>query len=176
METTMAIKRKWTDEQLKEAFNTSESIAQVILKLGLVLSGGTYGNIKKHLERLNLSFKDSAKTRQLNGIKKHQYSNSYKDSEIFTENSKVSQAGMRNRYLKLRKVVCCDECGLESWNKKPITFQIDHKNGVRNDNRMENLRLLCPNCHSQTSTFGGKNIKNALVVELADTLASNSSA
>ena len=53
----------------------------------------------------------------------------------------------------------CDECGLITWRGRPISIQLDHRNGVRNDHRLENLRMLCPNCHSQTSTFGTKNRK-----------------
>ena len=52
----------------------------------------------------------------------------------------------------------CEECGIEEWNSKPITFQVDHVNGNRRDNRHTNLKILCPNCHSQTETFGVKNI------------------
>lgn len=51
----------------------------------------------------------------------------------------------------------CDECGLDEWRGKPISIQLDHRNGVRDDHRLENLRMLCPNCHSQTETFGAKN-------------------
>lgn len=51
----------------------------------------------------------------------------------------------------------CEECGLSEWRGKPLSIQIDHINGVRNDNRLENLRMLCPNCHSQTETFASKN-------------------
>ncbi|HTW85606.1 MAG TPA: HNH endonuclease signature motif containing protein [Candidatus Sulfotelmatobacter sp.] len=51
----------------------------------------------------------------------------------------------------------CDECGLDSWRGKPLAIQIDHRNGVRDDHRLENLRMLCPNCHIQTETFAGRN-------------------
>jgi hypothetical protein len=54
----------------------------------------------------------------------------------------------------------CDWCGLTSWRGRPISIQIDHINGVRDDHRVENLRMLCPNCHSQTDTFAAKNIKS----------------
>jgi hypothetical protein len=54
----------------------------------------------------------------------------------------------------------CDWCGLTSWRGRPISIQIDHINGVRDDHRVENLRMLCPNCHSQTETFAAKNIKS----------------
>ena len=51
----------------------------------------------------------------------------------------------------------CDECGISEWRGKPLAIQLDHRNGIRDDHRPENLRMLCPNCHSQTETFAGKN-------------------
>ncbi|VBB18632.1 HNH endonuclease [Yasminevirus sp. GU-2018] len=54
----------------------------------------------------------------------------------------------------------CYDCGIDpNWMGNPLSLQLDHINGVHNDHRIENLRLLCPNCHSQTPTFGGRNIK-----------------
>ncbi len=51
----------------------------------------------------------------------------------------------------------CGECGLSEWRGKRLVIQIDHINGICTDNRLENLRMLCPNCHSQTETFGARN-------------------
>jgi hypothetical protein len=51
----------------------------------------------------------------------------------------------------------CDECGLSEWQGKPLSIHIDHINGIRDDHRLENLRMLCPNCHSQTDTYGARN-------------------
>jgi 5-methylcytosine-specific restriction endonuclease McrA len=53
----------------------------------------------------------------------------------------------------------CQECGIEDWQGRRLTMQIDHINGIRNDHRLENLRMLCPNCHSQTETYGGRNLR-----------------
>jgi 5-methylcytosine-specific restriction endonuclease McrA len=50
----------------------------------------------------------------------------------------------------------CDECGLTEWRGKALIVHIDHVNGVRDDHRLENLRMLCPNCHSQTDTYGAR--------------------
>ena len=51
----------------------------------------------------------------------------------------------------------CEECDLSEWRGKPLSIQIDHRNGIRDDHRLENLRMLCPNCHSQTETFAARN-------------------
>lgn len=53
----------------------------------------------------------------------------------------------------------CNKCGLTKWNNKPIPLELEHINGINNDHRIENLELLCPNCHAQTSTYRGKNKK-----------------
>ena len=72
----------------------------------------------------------------------------------------------RNRsHLKMRLVKAgllnnrCELCGISDWLGKPLNIHIDHINGIKNDNRLENLRMLCPNCHSQTPTFSGRNVK-----------------
>lgn len=53
----------------------------------------------------------------------------------------------------------CSACGIRDWLEKPLSIHIDHINGINNDHRLENLRMLCPNCHSQTPTYSGRNSK-----------------
>lgn len=55
---------------------------------------------------------------------------------------------------------CCCQCGISQWRGRPLAIQIDHINGIHDDWRVENLRMLCPNCHSQTETYGGRNTKH----------------
>ena len=67
----------------------------------------------------------------------------------------------RQLVLKEQNFKCL--CGIDSWNGKPIKLQVDHTDGNRGNNKRENLRALCPNCHSQTETFCGKNINSGLI-------------
>lgn len=83
---------------------------------------------------------------------------------MLVENSKTNRGSLKKRLIKagLLKTECY-ECKLGTvWNGKNLVLVIDHINGVHNDNRIENLRLLCPNCNSQTETFSGKNKKTYL--------------
>lgn len=76
-------------------------------------------------------------------------------------NSSFNRSHLKKRLLKegLLKNICYI-CGqLPNWNSKPLSLQIDHINGISSDNRLENLRILCPHCHSQTDNFAGRNKK-----------------
>jgi Zn finger protein HypA/HybF involved in hydrogenase expression len=86
-------------------------------------------------------------------------------TDILVENSPYNRASLKKRLLKdgilLNK---CHECGIgPSWNDKLLVLQIDHINGINNDNRLENLRILCPNCHTQTNSFAGKRFKRTKI-------------
>jgi 5-methylcytosine-specific restriction endonuclease McrA len=66
---------------------------------------------------------------------------------------------LKNRLLRRGLIAYrCHECGLTEWRGRALALVLDHVNGLNDDHRLENLRLLCPNCHSQTPTFAGRNV------------------
>lgn len=75
------------------------------------------------------------------------------------ESNTASNRTMK-RYLSKTKGYFCSECGIDSYNNKPITLELEHKNGNSSDNSLDNVCLLCPNCHSQTDTYKSKNKGN----------------
>lgn len=97
---------------------------------------------------------------------------------IFVENSKYDNEIVKRRILQNELLPYeCADCGLTEWQGKSIVLELEHCNGVRNDHRIENLKFLCPNCHSQTDTFRGRNKNKGKVIvsdeELLTALADN---
>ena len=82
------------------------------------------------------------------------------DSDAFVENSNLARHVIKKRIIRDNLLEYkCTCCGIGAiWNDKKLCLQLDHLNGVNNDNRLDNLRFLCPNCHSQTDTYAAKNI------------------
>lgn len=149
----------YTDEQFIEAVKSSFSIAQVLNKLNKIPSGGNYKVVKYNIKRLNLSDSHFTGKGHLKG-KTHNWSIRYTDEEVFTEDPKHNLSTIRIKERLLRSNTLerkCYSCENMSWLSKDIPLELEHKNGNNRDNRIENLTLLCPNCHAQTGTYRGRN-------------------
>ena len=151
--------KKYTEDQLIEAVKTSTSYRQVLIKLGIESYGGNYRVLKKNIELLQLDTSHMTGQGHMKG--KTHSNNTRPIEELLVENSNYQSFKLKNRLLKDKiKKHQCECCGITEWLEKPTPLELDHINGINTDNRLKNLRLLCPNCHAQTSTYRGKNKKS----------------
>src|SRR3989344_5852579 len=151
-------KRSWTEEQLKDAARTSFSFRQVLIKLRLVEAGGNYDKIKKYLNEYSVDI-THFKGRGWNSGLKVTTNPPTPLEKILVDGSYFQSFKLKNRLfsagLKTKK---CEECGWAKYTDDGyLPLELDHINGNRHDNRIQNLRVLCPNCHSLKPTHRGRN-------------------
>lgn len=151
-------KIKWKNKEVVEQMvKDACSISDLLRKANMSVVGANSQTVRKWIDFHGID--DShfevgyARVAEFNTARKRSH------DDIFCEESDVRQVILRKAFVALNVVPFeCDECGLGGvWNNKPIALQLDHINGTNNDNRLDNLRWLCPNCHSQTETFAGRN-------------------
>lgn len=158
------IKEKYSRENLIPIINSSKNLKEVFKKLSLRPAGGNYKIIHYYIELYNLDtshFESSSDRclRMVNNFLKKDI------SEYLIENSDYSRTSLKRRLFEegYLKNICC-LCGQdENWNGMKISLIIDHINGISNDNRLENLRIVCPNCNAGLDTFAGRNNKKRFV-------------
>ena len=153
-------KRSWTSEQLIKAVEISFSVRNVLKLLGLREAGGNYDQVKKYIHELGLNtehFRGMGWNKGLTGLGKP----FIPTSKILIKNSTFQSYKLKNRLFSEKlKPEHCEKCG---WNKKAnsghLPLELHHVNGNRHDNRIENLLILCPNCHSLEPRYRGRNIQ-----------------
>ena len=145
----------WTKDNLLKAIEKSNCKSDVLRNLGITTKSGNFQTLDRYCVKYGIDL----------NIIKYDNSRGYKfirklnNEEIFIKNSDTSGKNLKLRIINDGLIdYKCQKCGNNGeWMGEKISLQLDHINGVNNDNRLENLRFLCPNCHSQTETFGSKN-------------------
>lgn len=133
------------DATFRDAVRGTDSWSMLAQVLTFKKAGHVYAHLKRRVKRLNLSTNHFRKPRTPDELLKHR--------------PNESKNNIRGALLKTGRKYECEECGQQPmWNGRPLTLQLDHKDGDRFNHTPENLRFLCPNCHTQTPNYGSKNV------------------
>ena len=148
------MKYDWSEKHLRDTVQNCLCWWDWMRELGVPTRGCNYRTLKKKALQYNIdvSHFNYDYTRTHNG--KRVISNRTND-EIFNDCTHIKAATVKNAYIErvLNGTARCERCGIKTWNELPITFQLHHIDGNYRNNRLINLVLLCPNCHSQTDNF-----------------------
>lgn len=140
-------------ENLVELLNRSSTFKEVFASLGMRNIGSNFTTLVNRLKYENVDYTKFKNNKHKSRKRVISY------NEIFCKDSNVSRYTVKKRCIEDKLInLNCALCGIDSnWNNKKLVLVLDHINGMHNDNRIENLRLLCPNCNSQTETFAARN-------------------
>jgi hypothetical protein len=148
------------DKQFIELINNSTRMKDVLLFFGVSNKGGNFNTVNNRIAHLGLNKDHMMGMRESSIIGRTMTMDEFKTNWL-VENSQKDRGTIKRNLLKFSILDWeCSECkNTGFWKNKSLTLQLEHKNGVSNDHRLENLCFLCPNCHSQTSTYAGKRSK-----------------
>lgn len=148
------------EEEFRGIVEKSRSMTEALRCLGLANKGGNNRTFKERMISLNIpldKFKEGGVKSRLAALTSNRLS--FSDADVFVENSSYGRTHLKARIIKQSLLpYVCAVCGqLPTWNGLPLVLILDHLNGIYNDNRLDNLRFLCPNCNVQQATFAGRN-------------------
>lgn len=143
----------YSEKQLRDAVARSVNLREVLRCLGIIPAGGNYETTKRRISKLGID------TSHFTGLPSHPvYKEPRPIEEYLIDGKTVSTDRLRRRLIREgvfeRK---CHSCNLTDWLSRPIPLELDHVDGRRENNKLDNLRLLCPNCHALTGTYRGRN-------------------
>lgn len=143
-------RKDYTDQEIIDAAKDSLSCAQLLKKIGLRPVGGNYATMKKKLFKLNVDCS-------------HWTGHGWNKNKKLKNWENYTRAFSAKKHLIKELGHKCEQCLISVWYDKPIPLEVHHIDGDRTNNMLENLQLLCPNCHSFTDNFRGKNNKSSIV-------------
>ncbi|MEU6894243.1 HNH endonuclease signature motif containing protein [Streptomyces sp. NPDC046557] len=151
---------RWTRTILEEAVKASGNMYEVLRRLGIEAVGGQHAHISRRVRALGIDtshFSGPTRTDRMRENHRRRSADEILREERAPHARRTPSAMLRRAMLDLGVEDRCADCGTAPiWLGEPLPLEVDHINGDWRDNRAENLRLLCPNCHSTTDTYRGR--------------------
>jgi Zn finger protein HypA/HybF involved in hydrogenase expression len=143
-------KYNWNIEDIKVFVKDSVTFSEVLRKLNIPIQGNNSVTLRKLLDENNIDYSHFTGRARF-------YSTNYVESKEYTEGRKeIRTFKLKEKLLKEHLIEYkCDVCGISTWQNKHIVLQLHHIDGNNTNNSIDNLQLLCPNCHSQTENYCG---------------------
>lgn len=154
---------KVSKEEIEQVIHECVSFRELVTRLGRSPNGGNIAIMQRRCQRMQIDTSHllgKAHRRGLPGPTPKRTPQSVFEEQRTPDQCRVTGATLRKALLEVGVPYQCDECGIDNWQGKELTLHVDHIDGKYWNNARSNLRLICPNCHSQTPTWCGKNHKN----------------
>lgn len=152
------IRIKYSKYLLENNIKDCYSFSELCRKLGLKPKGSNLKTLKRKLDEYEIDYSHFTGQKWQINPNNPVYRNKYLPN--LCEHSSLSSSNVKSLLYRLNlKQNKCELCGVSEWNGKPLICELHHINGKPSDNRIENLQILCPNCHSQTENFRRRNRK-----------------
>ena len=148
-------KRTYTEEEFRSAVKDSASVSQTMLKLGMTATGQAYHSFYRAKEEWGV---DTSHFTGALWSKGRIIGPKIPLEDYLTNKRKIGSFALKRKLLKAKVFEeKCQKCQGTEWNSQPMPLELDHIDGNPANNNLSNLRILCPNCHAQTETHGGRN-------------------